>query len=244
MPSGPVRKPEIARPGLNGSVVVSAPCETSRRLPTGSLNTIRSFTLRSSASAREPRAKGNLVLLEARAERVERGGVGDLPAVEAGHVDACPRAPRDAACGRPCGTSRCPGSCRPAACRGTGWRRPSSLPGSWCEGRYSPASARSSQVSCGNNARFARIVPRRGGATERFDMPCTHRPQTPNFHGRSSAKPGPVRAGRQCGAAAAVRARAWASAQFGRVLALRSAEGCSAAERPEIRREAWHGRKQ
>src|SRR5262249_9729231 len=56
MPSGPVRKPEIARPGLNGSPVVAGPWNTSIRLPSGSASTISSFTRRSSASAREPRA--------------------------------------------------------------------------------------------------------------------------------------------------------------------------------------------
>src|SRR5262247_3994281 len=54
MPSGPVRKPEMLRPGLNGSLAHSAPWNTSRRLPSGSENVIRSCTRRSSASARVP----------------------------------------------------------------------------------------------------------------------------------------------------------------------------------------------
>src|SRR5262249_16591562 len=56
MPSGPVRRPEMLRPGLNGSGVVSAPWKISSRLPAGSLSTIKSSTWRSPASAREPRA--------------------------------------------------------------------------------------------------------------------------------------------------------------------------------------------
>src|SRR5262249_35287407 len=55
MPSGPVRKPEMLRPGLNGSLVHSAPWNTSSRLPSGSTKVIRSFTRRSWASARDPR---------------------------------------------------------------------------------------------------------------------------------------------------------------------------------------------
>src|SRR5262245_6760978 len=55
MPSGPVRKPEILRPGLNGSLAHSAPWNTSSRLPSGSENVMRSCTRRSSASARVPR---------------------------------------------------------------------------------------------------------------------------------------------------------------------------------------------
>src|SRR5262245_23979879 len=55
MPSGPVRKPEMLRPGLNGSLAHSAPWNTSSRLPSGSEKMMRSFTRRSSASARVPR---------------------------------------------------------------------------------------------------------------------------------------------------------------------------------------------
>src|SRR6476661_6806218 len=84
MPSGPVRKPEMARPGWNGSVVVSAPWKISSRLPTGSFSTIRSRTLRSSASARER----NLVAFEPRRIGVERACVRNLPAEEARRV-AC-----------------------------------------------------------------------------------------------------------------------------------------------------------
>src|SRR5215813_3746005 len=52
MPSGPVRKPEMLRPGLNGSLAHSAPWNTSSRLPSGSEKVMRSCTRRSSASAR------------------------------------------------------------------------------------------------------------------------------------------------------------------------------------------------
>src|SRR5712672_1543141 len=55
MPRGPVRKPEMLRPGWNGSLVHSAPWNTSRRLPSGSEKVMRSCTRRSSASARVPR---------------------------------------------------------------------------------------------------------------------------------------------------------------------------------------------
>src|SRR5262245_16168235 len=55
MPSGPVRKPEMLRPGLNGSLAHSAPWNTSSRLPSGSEKAMRSLTRRSSASARVPR---------------------------------------------------------------------------------------------------------------------------------------------------------------------------------------------
>src|SRR5215475_12980767 len=55
MPSGPVRKPEMLRPGLNGSLVHSAPWNTSSRLPSGSEKVIISRTRRSSARARVPR---------------------------------------------------------------------------------------------------------------------------------------------------------------------------------------------
>src|SRR5262245_53458251 len=78
MPSGPVRKPEMLRPGLNGSVVVCAPWKISSRLPAGSLSTIKSSTWRSPASARNFGAGR----LDARRYRVERRGVGDLPAEE------------------------------------------------------------------------------------------------------------------------------------------------------------------
>src|SRR6266516_2191052 len=81
MPSGPVRKPEIERPGLNGSLAVSAPWKISSRLPSGSESTTRSLTRRSSASAR---AAGNLNPgpLQPRGKIIERGGVGDLPTEE------------------------------------------------------------------------------------------------------------------------------------------------------------------
>src|SRR5262245_832917 len=55
MPSGPVRKPEMLRPGLNGSLAHSAPWNTSSRFPSGSEKVMRSCTRRSSASARVPR---------------------------------------------------------------------------------------------------------------------------------------------------------------------------------------------
>ena len=83
MPSGPVRKPEIERPGLNGSAAVSAPWKISTRLPSGSASTIRSFTRRSSASAREPRATFTPAASSFAAERIERGGIRHLPAEEA-----------------------------------------------------------------------------------------------------------------------------------------------------------------
>ena len=78
-----MRKPEIERPGTNGSGVVSAPWNNSSRLPTGSLTTIRSATRRSSASAREPRATGTPRLLQPGRQRLKAGRVRDLPAEEA-----------------------------------------------------------------------------------------------------------------------------------------------------------------
>ena len=180
----------MARPGLNGSVVVSAPCEhfeavADRIVEHDQVLDLALLGERARAARERTPCAARGAPRRRRARRRRRP-----PSRRSRARRRCPRAPRDAACGRPCGTSRCRGSCRPAACRGTGWRRPSSPRGSWCEGRCSPASASSSQVSCGNNARFAPIVPRQGGATERFDMPCIHRPQTPNFHGCSSARPG------------------------------------------------------
>src|SRR5262249_17763366 len=65
MPSGPVRKPEMLRPGLNGSAVGCAPWEISSRLPAGSLSTIKSSAWRSPPGARGARA--NLVPAAARA---------------------------------------------------------------------------------------------------------------------------------------------------------------------------------
>src|SRR6516165_1472308 len=81
MPSGPVRKPEMLRPGLNGSAAVSAPWKISSRLPPGSLSTIKSSTWRSPERAR---AACNLGAgrLDARRHGVKRRGVGDLPAEE------------------------------------------------------------------------------------------------------------------------------------------------------------------
>src|SRR5215471_7856371 len=81
MPSGPVRKPEIERPGLNGSLVISAPWKISSRLPSGSASTSRSLTRRSSAGAR---AAGDIDpgLLQPCCKAIERGGVGHLPAEE------------------------------------------------------------------------------------------------------------------------------------------------------------------
>src|SRR5262249_46827536 len=84
MPSGPVRKPEIERPGRNGSAVVSAPKNASTRLPAGSANTIRSFTRRSSASgrARRPAPPPGPGAPDPRRPRVEPRRIGDLPAIE------------------------------------------------------------------------------------------------------------------------------------------------------------------
>ena len=136
MPSGPVRKPEIERPGLNGSVAVSAPWKISSRLPSGSANTIRSLTRRSSASARAPRATCTPAFSSRAANRIERGGVRDLPAEEADALAAVladddallavVHAQREA-------LAR---SCRRAACRGT-WCRSSSSPrATWRERRH------------------------------------------------------------------------------------------------------------
>src|SRR5438045_227652 len=54
MPSGPVRNPEMLRPGRNGSTLSSAPRNPSSRLPKGSLKPMRSLTRRPPASAQRP----------------------------------------------------------------------------------------------------------------------------------------------------------------------------------------------
>src|SRR5262245_39497321 len=69
MPSGPVRKPEMLRPGLNGSLAHSAPWNTSSRLPSGSEKVMRSRTRRSSASARVPRVTATRSLSSRAAKR-------------------------------------------------------------------------------------------------------------------------------------------------------------------------------
>src|SRR6476660_6737221 len=79
-PSGPVRKPEMLRPGRNGVSSISAPQNASSRLPSGSLNEISprtrlaSTSVAGSAIASTPAAS--------RRARVERSGVSDFPAEE------------------------------------------------------------------------------------------------------------------------------------------------------------------
>ena len=141
MPSGPVRKPEMLRPGRNGSPATSPPWKASSRLPTGSANTMRSLTRRSSASARLPRATATPAAFEPRRERVERRRVGGFPAEEIGAafgvgVDdhallAVVHAQRERRC--------C--SCRRAACRGNGSHSPPSRRDCPSGCRYSRAPA-------------------------------------------------------------------------------------------------------
>ena len=78
-----MRKPEIARPGLNASDAVSAPWKISTRLPNGSFDTIRSLTWRSSASARVAARDLDAGRLEPRRDRIERCGVRHFPAEKA-----------------------------------------------------------------------------------------------------------------------------------------------------------------
>src|SRR6516162_8084209 len=87
MPSGPVRKPEMLRPGLNGSAVVSPPWKISSRVAGGIVEHDQVFDV--AAAGKRARAARNLGAgrLDARRHRVERRGVGDLPAEEA---DALP----------------------------------------------------------------------------------------------------------------------------------------------------------
>src|SRR5262249_12908601 len=82
MPSGPVRKPEMLRPGLNGSVVVCAPGKISSRLPGGTVE--HDQVLDVGPAGERARAARNFGAgrLDARRYRVERRGVGDLPAEE------------------------------------------------------------------------------------------------------------------------------------------------------------------
>ncbi len=87
MPSGPVRKPEMLRPGLNGSDVVAAPWKNSSRLPLGIVDDDQVLDLPLVGErARAARDLG-AGLLQPRRERIERGGVRHLPAEEA---DALP----------------------------------------------------------------------------------------------------------------------------------------------------------
>ena len=73
---------------MNGSDAISAPWKISNRLPSGSWQTIKSLTSRSSASAREPRATLVPACFEPRRQRIERSRVGDLPAEHADAVAA------------------------------------------------------------------------------------------------------------------------------------------------------------
>src|SRR5258705_8392586 len=81
-PSGPVRKPEMLRPGRNGVSSISAPQNASSRLPSGSLNEISPRTRLVSASARRLRHHLDARGLQPRRERVERSGISDFPAEE------------------------------------------------------------------------------------------------------------------------------------------------------------------
>src|ERR1051326_347203 len=82
MPSGPVRKPEIERPGRNGSVAVSAPWKISQPVAerVGERDQIRNWALVGQRAA----AARNLdpCAFEMRRQCIECSRVGDFPAEE------------------------------------------------------------------------------------------------------------------------------------------------------------------
>src|SRR5262245_15418164 len=88
MPSGPVRKPEMLRPGLNGSLVVSAPLENFQSIAGGVVehNQIRHVPL----VGERPRSARDLGAgsLDPRRDGVERGAIRHLPAEESDALSA------------------------------------------------------------------------------------------------------------------------------------------------------------
>ena len=83
MPSGPVRKPDMARPGRNARSASAGSQKASWRLPDGSRKH-RPRPRRRSAAARDMASTRTPASVQPGGEPFQRVAVGDLPAIEDG----------------------------------------------------------------------------------------------------------------------------------------------------------------